>query len=142
MPKLIPDFPARLLFSIEVPVRITDINYGGHVGNDRILSIIHEARMQYLHALELNELQFGETALILKTASIDFIKELFYGDKLRVWVGAGEFTRVAFALFYRLESTQEAAPVTIALAKTTMVCYDYKKRKVTALDEEIKRRLV
>ena len=38
-------FPAENpLFITTIHVRIGDINYGGHVGNDAILSIIHEAR--------------------------------------------------------------------------------------------------
>ena len=33
-----------------IPVRITDLNYGNHVGNDAFVSIIHEARMKWLHS--------------------------------------------------------------------------------------------
>jgi len=41
-------FPASFQFSCQLPVRITDINYGGHVGNDRLLVFAHEARMRFL----------------------------------------------------------------------------------------------
>ena len=40
--------PERFLFSASIPVRITDLNYGAHVGNDTILSLMHEARVQFL----------------------------------------------------------------------------------------------
>jgi len=40
------DIPSLQLTEIHIPVRITDINYGNHVGNDAFVSIIHEARMQ------------------------------------------------------------------------------------------------
>ena len=32
--------PENFSFSTEIPIRITDVNYGGHVGNDSILSIL------------------------------------------------------------------------------------------------------
>lgn len=38
--------PAHTHFEATVPVRVTDLNYGNHLGNDALLSIMHEARMQ------------------------------------------------------------------------------------------------
>jgi acyl-CoA thioester hydrolase len=35
-------------FSTDITVRTTDLNYGGHLGNDRLLSLIHEARVAFL----------------------------------------------------------------------------------------------
>ena len=31
--------PEKFIFTTELPVRITDLNYGGHVGNDVFLSL-------------------------------------------------------------------------------------------------------
>ena len=45
--------PANFLFSTEIPIRISDINYGGHLGNDAVLSIVHEARIQFLQQSRL-----------------------------------------------------------------------------------------
>ena len=41
------DLPGKFVFSTKIPVRITDINFGGHVGNDTILSIVHETSAQF-----------------------------------------------------------------------------------------------
>ena len=142
MSKFIDNFPVSFSFSASIPVRITDINYGGHVGNDKILSIIHEARIRYLHHLQYSELNFGSTGLIMKQVAIDFIKESFYGDTLEISVTAGEFTTTAFTLFYKLERTTSDATVIVALAKTVMVCYDYQKRRVAALKDDIKQQLI
>ena len=40
--------PPQFTFSTQIPVRITDINYGGHLGNDALLALLHEARVQFL----------------------------------------------------------------------------------------------
>ena len=38
--------PERFPFTTTIPIRITDLNYGGHVGNDTVLALLHEARVQ------------------------------------------------------------------------------------------------
>ena len=38
----------RYTFQVEMAVRVTDLNYGGHLGNDRLLSLVHEARVAFL----------------------------------------------------------------------------------------------
>jgi acyl-CoA thioesterase FadM len=35
-------------FHTDIVVRTTDLNYGGHLGNDKLLSLIHEARVAFL----------------------------------------------------------------------------------------------
>ncbi|MCU0364969.1 MAG: hypothetical protein MUE93_04775 [Ignavibacteriaceae bacterium] len=40
MPRIKIETPDKFIFSTEIPIRITDINYGGHLGNDSLLSII------------------------------------------------------------------------------------------------------
>ena len=62
--------PEHFSFSTSLPVRITDLNYGGHVGNDAILSLVHEARMQYLKSFGFSELQFDTASLIMSDAGI------------------------------------------------------------------------
>ena len=37
------ELPAKCIAAFTIPVRITDINYGNHVGNNSMVEIIHEA---------------------------------------------------------------------------------------------------
>ena len=41
------ELPELFTFNTTIPIRITDLNYGNHVGNDTILSMIHEACVQF-----------------------------------------------------------------------------------------------
>lgn len=127
--------PESFSFSTTLPVRITDLNYGGHVGNDTILSLLHEARMQYLQSMGFSELDFAGVSLIMADVVIEFKAELFYGDALKAYVTAGEWSRVGFELYYELLVEKEGKEVTIAAAKTGMVCFDYGSRKVVALPQ-------
>lgn len=125
--------PDKFNFSTEIPIRITDINYGGHVGNDSILSILHEARMQYLKHHGYTEMQFEGVSMIMSDVLIQFKSEAFYGDVLKAEVKATEFTRAGFSIYYKL--TRDGAIV--AIAKTGMVCYDYSKKKIVSVPEKV-----
>lgn len=130
------ELPASFSFSTSIPIRITDLNYGGHVGNDTILSLVHEARVQFLKQFGLEELKFAGLGLIMGDAAIEFKNELFHGDVVKVWVTAAEFTKISFDLYYKLEKIN-GEPV--AFVKTGMICFDYSRKKVVAIPDGITR---
>ena len=103
MPKTKLVMPERFHFTVEIPVRITDLNYGGHVGNDSILSLIHEIRVQFLVHHGYQEFNLAGVGIILSDVAIEFKSELFYGDIILASVAAAEFSRVGFELYYKLE---------------------------------------
>lgn len=140
MPRVKVTVPDSFAFSAAIPVRITDLNYGSHVGNDSILSLIHEARVLFLKHHQLSELDFAGVGLIMADVAIEFKAELFYGDQLKVYVAAEEFTTTGFELIYKLVKNE--AEILVALAKTRMVCYDYARKKVTKVPEEARERML
>jgi acyl-CoA thioester hydrolase len=135
------ELPGSFQFTAIIPIRITDINYGGHVGNNTILSVIHEARMQFLHQYGYTEMNLAGVGLIMSDAAIEFKSELFYGDIVRVSVAIVSMSKVAFELCYKLEKGMLASSVVVAVAKTGMLCYNYEKKKITAIPEEVKSKL-
>jgi acyl-CoA thioesterase FadM len=135
------ELPEHFSFSASIPVRITDLNYGKHVGNDTILSMIHEARVQFLKQFGYGELDLAGVGLIMSDVAIEFKNELFYGDVVKVAVAAGDFSKIAFDLYYKLEKMSGDATRLVAVAKTGMVCYDYDKKKVTAIPDEVVEKL-
>lgn len=132
------EMPATKLAGIKIPVRISDVNYGGHVGNDAFVSIIHEARLQWLQQKGYSEMNFGGNALILGDLAVEFKKESFYGDIIDVAIYAGELSRVAFELYYQLTTVKNGETVLLANAKTGMVCFDYSIKKTVSVSEEAK----
>lgn len=141
MARLKIDLPKEFHFSTNIPVRITDVNYGGHVGNDAILSILHEARMQFLKNYGYDEMNFAGVGMIMSDVVIEFKNELFYGDTIIASVAAGEFTNVSFEIFYKLEKQSGEKKMIVAFAKTGMVCYDYGKKKIVPVPEEARVKL-
>jgi acyl-CoA thioesterase FadM len=133
--------PPHINFETTLPVRITDLNYGGHVGNDTILSIIHEIRMQFLQKSGYTEMNLEGVGLIMSDVAIEFKQELFYGDSILASVAIAEFSRVGFELYYQLEKQKADKKIPVAIAKTAMICYDYAAKKIAALPTPAKEKL-
>lgn len=120
-------------FAYTIPVRVTDLNYGGHVGNDRILAYAQEARMAFLQQWGYTELNIAGKGLIMADTAIQYKSEAFYGDMLRVEVGVDEIGKSSFELYYRISTMRNESDTLIALVKTGMVCFDYATRCVCAM---------
>ena len=88
------DLPPRFHFSTELSIRIGDINYGGHLGNDAVLTLAHEARIRFLKQYGYSELDIEGTAIIMADAAVVYKSEGFLGDILRIEVTVGEFQNV------------------------------------------------
>lgn len=132
------EVPEKTMASFHIPVRITDINYGNHLGNDAFVSIVHEARMQWLHQYGYTELNIEGTGLIMSDLAVEFKSESFYGDVVEVKIGAGEITRVSFELYYQLLAIRNNEHLLLANAKTGMIAYDYDAKKVVAIPGKLR----
>ncbi len=137
MTRLKIDLPVKLLASVSVAVRITDINYGNHVGNNAIVEMIHDSRVQFLQKHNFTELDIAGTALIMSELLVEYKSESFYNDVLQINIYSGEISRVGFELFYKISAKRNEQEILIALAKTGMVCYDYKIKKVSQVPFEL-----
>ena len=124
-------------FSSRQQVRVTDLNYGGHLGNDRILSLLHEARVAFLAEHGWSEMDCAGTGLIMTDAAVQYRGEAFAGDLLVIEVAVGEAARTGFRFYYRV--TRDGDDALIAVAETGMACFDYGRRRVAALPEAIRR---
>ena len=135
------ELPSVFHFSTTINIRITDLNYGGHTGNDTILSLVHEARMQFLNSAGYTEMNCGGIGLIMTDAAIEFKKELFYGDEVKISVATINVSKISFDFFYKIEKQHEEKTVTVAKVKTGMVGYNYTAKKVTAFPQDVITRL-
>ena len=141
MPRIKIEMPDSFAYSTSFAVRITDLNYGAHVGNDKVLSFLHEARVRFLQSLGYSELSLEGVGLIMADAALIFKSEIFYGDDLLISLQPAECNRVGFDLIYKIEKKTVDEKVTVAIAKTAMICYDYNLKKVTGLPEAAKNKL-
>lgn len=124
------DLPERYAFETLLEVRITDLNYGGHVGNDQILSLVHEARARFFRAHGLKELDVDGLGIIVADAAVVYRAEAFFGDEIRIQLAAQDFNKYGCDLFYLLTNT--ATGKEVARAKTGVVFFDYGSRRIAS----------
>ena len=135
------DIPNNQIAESHTRVRISDINYGNHVGNDAFVSFIHEARLQWLQQNNFTELDITGTGLIMSDLALEFKNECFYGEEISITISVGEISKVGFDLYYQLSTKRNNESILLAKAKTGMVCYDYRNKKVAIIPDELKKML-
>lgn len=139
MPRIKIELPGKFIFQTDIPIRITDINYGGHLGNDSLLSIIHEARLRFLNHNGYSESNVEGVGIIMIDAGIQYKSEGFYGDEVLIEVAVTDFTGIGCDFVYRLSNKNSKKE--IALAKTGIVFFDYAKRKTAPVPLDFKKKI-
>lgn len=134
------DMPENYSFTTEIPVRISDINYAGHLGNDAVLSIIHESRIRYFNSHNYTEQDIEGSGIIMTDSVIVYKAESFYGDQVQIDIAVGDFNKYGCDIFYLLSNKKTA--VEIAHVKTGIVFFDYTEGKVVTVPEQFKDRIV
>jgi acyl-CoA thioesterase FadM len=127
------EIPENEIAKVQIKVRISDINYGNHVGNDAFVTIIHEARLQWLQQNNFTEMDVAGTGLIMSDLAFEFKNQAFYGEEISITISSGEISRVSFELFYQLTTNRNNENILLAKAKTGMVCFNYQLKKVAAV---------
>lgn len=130
------DLPNSFRFSTKIPIRISDVNYGGHVGNDSFLALIQEARIHFFKHHGYSELNLEGCSTIMVDAAIEFKAELFYGDEVEISVAVNNISKLGFDLFYLLEKNVDNTKIICGKAKTGILCYNYNLKKKVPLPEK------
>ena len=129
------DLPDNFIFTAEIPLRISDINYGGHLGHDVFLPIAHEARVRFLDKMGYSEMDLENYGIMISGVVIEYIKESFYGDDLIVNIGVNNYHRYGFDIVYQMLSKNDNSEICRVI--TALVLYDYNVRKVARLPDQV-----
>ena len=129
-------FPEKAHFSAELAVRMGDINYGNHLGHDRMVTMIHEARVLFFKSLGYSELDVEGIGTVIADLAISYRNETFYGDILRFDIAVQDISRKSCQFYYRivrLAQNNDEKNDLIALAKTSVVFFNYSERQSAAI---------
>lgn len=126
----ITDFP-QFVFTTNMGIRISDINYGNHLGHDSLVSFFHEARVRFLKKIGYGELDINGLGILVTNLVVNYVNEAFYSDVITIKIGIGEIKKSSIDLIYQaiIEDTNSE----IARAITTVTFYDYKNLKVARI---------
>ena len=134
------NLPEKYIFSTDIAVRSTDINRGGHMGWNSMFNILDEARIQFWDSIGYSETENARVSNIMADAGINYKRQVFYGQILRVEMAAAEFTERGFDLVFRISDSETGEEV--ARAKTGMLCFDYQEQKITHVPDDFRKRLM
>ena len=121
----------REVFRTRLRVRVDDVNYGGHLGNDSVLTLCHEARIRFLTDIGQSEMNLFGKAIIMTDAMILYRAEGNLGDDIEITLYLDDIGSRGFDLYYLLECGQRE----IARVKTGIAFFDYRQRRIVTCPE-------
>ncbi|KTC83733.1 acyl-CoA thioesterase [Legionella brunensis] len=122
-------------FKLDLPVRIYDINYGGHLGHAELVKITHQARLMYFDTHSLNEANLDGAGVIAKELHVEYKGEAFFNDLLHISISL-QIEKASCIFLYNI-SKNDNKPV--ALVKEKILFMDYSTRKLLRVPECIKK---
>ena len=121
-------------FQMEIHVRITDINMGGHVSNGTIADYMQVANSNVFKSLGLVEANLGDdkTGTVYGDLVINFRAEAFPGNILTIESHIDEIDECSFRIFHRIKRDDQI----IALGEVGIVAFNYFERRRSSVPEE------
>lgn len=116
-------------FSIPLTVRVSDLNYGNHVGYQNYFSYFQEARMAYLTRLGYSELDIEGYGMIVGEANCKYKQELFLNDRIQVACRTKSIKGKRFVMEYRISRDDHIC----AEGFTHNYCYDDQAKTIARL---------
>lgn len=115
-----------LEYTDTIKPRISDINYGGHLGHVELVSLLHEVRVNFLNQYSITEVDINGHALIMRSLNLKYKNQAFWGNNLKIKMQMQlEGARIIFN-YLVFNSTLENET---AIANATMVLLDKKNGK-------------
>lgn len=133
------DFPDNAFyFETRMPVRITDINGANHLGNDALVSMLSEARAQFLVNNGIQEAGNDGIGIVVTDLATMYQSESFFPEMLRFEVGLMDFNKYGGDFVFRVTKAESGQPV--ALAKYGFVFFNYQRKEVVPMPESFRKR--
>lgn len=139
MPRIQIELPAALPFSTEIALYLSHMNYGGHLDNALLLTVVSEARARFFKSLGYSELDVEGVGIIVADAAVQYKSEAFHGETMLVRMAAAEFNKYGCDLLWQM--TEQSSGREVARGKTGIVFFDYATRKMAPVPERFRARL-
>lgn len=116
------EFPAQaVIHRHPLSVRITDMNYGRHLGHDTLVSLLHEARIQAFGALGLTEWDLGGFPSVVADLAVQYQSEARWPDALVVETAIPSPQGKALVVYHRVCHAEGGKPVATARLNVMLV---------------------
>lgn len=127
------------MFIEKYKVTVGDINYGGHMGNERALVAFHQGRIAWLNSMGYSELNIGdEIGIIQRESKVEYLKEAFMGDLLTIRISDVILKRSSFRIKYEIKNQKDDV---IIIGDTLMIAFDSVRKKIVSLPKEFREKV-
>ena len=133
------ELPEQLPFATEITLYLSHMNYGGHLDNALLLTVVSEARARFFQSMGYTELDVEGVGIIVADAALQYRSEAFHGEVMVVRMGAADFGRKGCDLLWCM--TERASQREVARGKTGIVFFDYAARKIAPVPDAFRARL-
>ncbi len=131
--------PDSFQFYTDLAIRVDNLNYGGHLGNDSVLTIAHEARIRFFQHFGFQEFDIDGLAIVIADAAIEYRAPAFYGEVLRIECAALDPFRKGCDVVYRFSNLESG--VEVARVKTGLVFLDHAQQQTVSIPQLFLQRL-
>jgi 4-hydroxybenzoyl-CoA thioesterase len=131
MPRIKIELPESFHFSTEIPIYIGHINYGHHLDNAQLISLISEARVRFLKSMGYSEMDVEGVGIIVADVAAQYRSEAFHGETLVAEMGANDFNKYGCDFVWRL--SDKASGREVARGKHGIMFFDYTARQATSV---------
>jgi YbgC/YbaW family acyl-CoA thioester hydrolase len=127
-------------FSVDVPVRFSDMDALGHVNNAAYISYFEEGRVHYLHnLLDLPRDDTSALGIIVLDMHCNYRSPAYYGEVLRVHTKVTWLKNKSLEMTYLITDIADGRKV--ADGSSVLVAYDYSARKTTEIPTEFREKI-
>ena len=121
-------------FVYKTKINVRDINYGGHLSNDSVVGLMHEARIDMLNQMGFSELNLGDgqTGVIMSDLAVSFKAEGFMLDHIEILSHIDEINYATFRIYHKIMRENTV----LVLAETGMVAYNYQQKQIGEVPKE------
>lgn len=133
------ELPEQFPFATEITLYLSHMNYGGHLDNALLLTVVSEARARFFQSMGYSELNVEGVGIIVSDAALQYRSEAFHGEVMVVSMGAADFASKGCDLLWRMH--EKTSQREVARGKTGIVFFDYAARKVTQVPANFRSRL-
>lgn len=139
MPRISIDLPEQFAFTTDLSIYVGHINYGNHLDNAMLISLVSEAQMRFFAALGYPEGRIGGLVTLIADAAVQYRSEAFRGEVMAVSMAASDFNPKGCDLVWRM--AEKSSGREVARGKTGIVFFELATRRLAAMPEEFRQRV-
>lgn len=138
MARILIDLPEHFVFSTEIPIYISHINYGHHLDNAALVSLVSESRVRFLNSLGYTELDVEGVGIVVADAALQYKSEAFHGETLVFAMAPADFNKYGCDLVW--QATEKVSGREVARGKTGILFFDYQAKRPASVPTGFKAR--